>query len=393
MYTYSMYNALLQEGIPLRLISKSIFLVSLPLIAAFHSGKAFASAENEITEQAPPSEHSQPSQFALHTVTTENVVKPILATGTIMAAKSSNIGPKIEGTIEEIYVRVGDRVKAGDALFRTRDVVLRLQKQELAASSALYAAEFRKAKSEFNRVSNLRNKGVASAAQFDTSAAALETARARVDITKSKLAQVEQSLEDAIARAPYTGVITERFVDEGVFISSRASGMGNSAVVQVKKADPVVAVWSIAAKYLPEITLGTKVEIRIDGIPDVIESEIHIINDRIDIASRSIDARSVITNDGYKIKPGLFARAEIFPKPHKVVLLPRSLLRGPPNDPYVLLYEDGKARIRHLTTRDHNTDSVEVLSGLEAGMRVLPSSHLTDVSDDVVMTRKEGLEN
>ena len=102
MYTYSMYNALLQEGIPLRLISKSIFLVSLPLIAAFHSGKAFASAENEITEQAPPSEHSQPSQFALHTVTTENVVKPILATGTIMAAKSSNIGPKIEGTIEEI---------------------------------------------------------------------------------------------------------------------------------------------------------------------------------------------------------------------------------------------------------------------------------------------------
>ena len=185
----------------------------------------------------------------------------------------------------------------------------------------------------------------------------------------------------------------ERFVDEGVFISSRASGMGNSAVVQVKKADPVVAVWSIAAKYLPEITLGTKVEIRIDGIPDVIESEIHIINDRIDIASRSIDARSVITNDGYKIKPGLFARAEIFPKPHKVVLLPRSLLRGPPNDPYVLLYEDGKARIRHLTTRDHNTDSVEVLSGLEAGMRVLPSSHLTDVSDDVVMTRKEGLEN
>ena len=206
-----------------------------------------------------------------------------------MAAKSSNIGPKIEGTIEEIYVRVGDRVKAGDALFRTRDVVLRLQKQELAASSALYAAEFRKAKIEFNRVSNLRNKGVASAAQFDTSAAALETARARVDITKSKLAQVEQSLEDAIARAPYTGVITERFVDEGVFISSRASGMGNSAVVQVKKADPVVAVWSIAAKYLPEITLGTKVEIRIDGIPDVIESEIHIINDRIDIASRSIE--------------------------------------------------------------------------------------------------------
>lgn len=393
MYTYSMYNALLQEGIPLRLISKSIFLVSLPLIAAFHSGKAFASAENEITEQAPPSEHSQPSQFALHTVTTENVVKPILATGTIMAAKSSNIGPKIEGTIEEIYVRVGDRVNAGDALFRTRDVVLRLQKQELAASSALYAAEFRKAKIEFNRVSNLRNKGVASAAQFDTSAAALETARARVDITKSKLAQVEQSLEDAIARAPYTGVITERFVDEGVFISSRASGMGNSAVVQVKKADPVVVVWSIAAKYLPEITLGTKVEIRIDGIPDVIESEIHIINDRIDIASRSIDARSVITNDGYKIKPGLFARAEIFPKPHKVVLLPRSLLRGPPNDPYVLLYEDGKEKRRHLTIRDHNTDSVEVLSGLEAGMRVLPRSHLIDVSDDVVMTRQEGLGN
>ena len=379
----------------MRLTSKSIFVVSLALIVPYYTGTVIAASlvESEFSEQVLPSEGAHPSHSALYTVTTENVVMPILATGTVMAAKTSNIGPQIEGPIEEIYVRVGDRVNKGDALFRTRDVVLKLQLQELVASSALYAAESRNAQIEFNRVSDLRKKGVASGAQFDTSAVALETARARVDITASKIAQVEQSVDDAIVRAPYTGVITERFVDEGVFISSRASGMGNSAVVQVKKADPVVVVWSIAAKYLPEITLGTKVEIRIDGIPDVIESEIHIINDRIDIASRSIDARSVVNNDGYKIKPGLFARAEIFPKPHNVVLLPRSLLRGPPNDPYVLLYENGKERIRHLTIRDYNTDSVEVLSGLEAGMRVLPSSHLTDVSDDVVMTRKEGLEN
>ena len=379
----------------MRLTSKSIFVVSLALIVPYYTGTVIAASlvESEFSEQVLPSEGAHPSHSALYTVTTENVVMPILATGTVMAAKTSNIGPQIEGPIEEIYVRVGDRVNKGDALFRTRDVVLKLQLQELVASSALYAAESRNAQIEFNRVSDLRKKGVASGAQFDTSAVALETARARVDITASKIAQVEQRIDDAIVRAPYTGVITERFVDEGVFISSRASGMGNSAVVQVKKADPVVVVWSIAAKYLPEITLGAKVKIRINGIPDVIDSEIHIINDRIDIASRSIDARSVVNNDGYKIKPGLFARAEIFPKPHNVVLLPRSLLRGPPNDPYVLLYENGKERIRHLTIRDYNTDSVEVLSGLEAGMRVLPSSHLTDVSDDVVMTRKEGLEN
>lgn len=379
----------------MRLTSKSIFVVSLALIVLYYTGTVIAASlvESEFSEQVPPSEGAHPSHSALYTVTTENVVMPILATGTVMAAKTSNIGPQIEGPIEEIYVRVGDRVNKGDALFRTRDVVLKLQLQELVASSALYAAESRNAQIEFNRVSDLRKKGVASGAQFDTSAVALETARARVDITASKLAQVEQSIDDAIVRAPYTGVITERFVDEGVFISSRASGMGNSAVVQVKKADPVVVVWSIAAKYLPEITLGAKVKIRINGIPDVIDSEIHIINDRIDIASRSIDARSVVNNDGYKIKPGLFARAEIFPKPHNVVLLPRSLLRGPPNDPYVLLYENGKERIRHLTIRDYNTDSVEVLSGLEAGMRVLPRSHLTDVSDDVVITRQEGLEN
>jgi len=379
----------------LRLTSKSIFVVSLALIVPYYTGTVTAASlvESEFSEQVLPSEGAHPSHSSLYTVTTENVVMPILATGTVMAAKTSNIGPQIEGPIEEIYVRVGDRVNKGDALFRTRDAVLKLQLQELVASSALYAAESRNAQIEFNRVSDLRKKGVASGAQFDTSAVALETARARVDITASKLAQVEQSIDDAIVRAPYTGVITERFVDEGVFISSRASGMGNSAVVQVKQADPVVVVWNIAAKYLPEITLGAKVKIRINGIPDVIDSEIHIINDRIDIASRSIDARSVVNNDGYKIKPGLFARAEIFPKPHNVVLLPRSLLRGPPNDPYVLLYENGKERIRHLTIRDYNTDSVEVLSGLETGMRVLPRSHLTDVSDDVVITRQEGLEN
>ena len=50
------------------------------------------------------------------------IVEPVLGTGSIAAEKTTEIGPRVDGIIDEIYVKVGDAVEAGQPLFRTRTV-------------------------------------------------------------------------------------------------------------------------------------------------------------------------------------------------------------------------------------------------------------------------------
>ena len=60
----------------------------------------------------------------------ETVVEPVVGTGSIGPHKMSNIGPRVDGIIEEILVRVGDRVEGGAPLFRTRDIHYRIRVNE-----------------------------------------------------------------------------------------------------------------------------------------------------------------------------------------------------------------------------------------------------------------------
>ena len=77
--------------------------------------------------------------------------------------------------------------------------------------------------------------------------------------------------------------------------------------------------------------------------------------------------RLPIANEDYAVKPGLFARAEIYPEPRKVLALPRAALLGTEAARYVYVAEDGKAKRVPVTVRQIDATRVEVLSGLKEG--------------------------
>src|SRR5262245_2321875 len=60
-------------------------------------------------------------------VTKADIAVPIIATGSITPSRQTDIGPSVDGIIEQVFVNVGDRVKKGAPLFKTRDVDIRLQ--------------------------------------------------------------------------------------------------------------------------------------------------------------------------------------------------------------------------------------------------------------------------
>jgi RND family efflux transporter MFP subunit len=320
-------------------------------------------------------------QISIARVSQEEVVEPVIGTGTMLPARTSNIGLTVEGIVEEIFVRVGDRVEKGDPLFRTRQTDLLISKMELEAALKLADAEADQAARDLKRTKNLQKKGVASTARLDEMRAKNEIASARRDMARASLDGLEQKLRDTTVGAPYKSVITQRHVNEGVFLSNRMSGFGNSAVVEVQQIDIIVARVFVPEKYLSKFKVGSKARLYIDGFPEPFESVVHIVNDWIDVDSRAIDVRIGYKNDDYKIKPGLFVRAEILPEPRTLVLLERRAIRGSMGAPYVFVNSNSVAARRDVEIVDYDAKHFEVAKGLSQGEEVLLGPNLPQIRD------------
>lgn len=309
------------------------------------------------------------------------ISEPIMGTGTVEALQTTDLGPLVEGVIEEIYVRVGSVVDEGAPLFRTRSDALDLRRRELAHQLELARIESRQAKIGYERTSALHDKGVAPQGRLDDARALQEMALSRLGITEAQLARVDQMLEDTIVKAPWNGVITIRAVDVGRFMTPMSMGArgGISGVVQLMQIDQVRIVVNVPEVELHRIAEGTPVSLKLDGFDNDIEGKVTVVNDLVDPTTRSGEIHIVLENAEHRIKPGLFVQAELRPRSRRAVVLERRAIRTTDGKAHVFVERQGQAIRRIVTYTDLDAEHVEIKSGLAAGEAVLAGANLTRI--------------
>ena len=144
----------------------------------------------------------------------------VFASGSIAAKQTSHIGPLVEGVIEKIFVKVGDRIKSGEALFQTRQVDYKRRLEEARAAMSLADILGVQAKRNYDRAQKLAEQSNISQARLDDIETSYQVAVAKIRQAKVALEAAGQSFADTIVRAPFDGVITARNIDEGVYLSN-----------------------------------------------------------------------------------------------------------------------------------------------------------------------------
>lgn len=362
-----------------RLLSVGVFSIILA-----GCGDNGADTKTEVTRD--------PITMATAVVEEVAIKQPIVGTGTIAPLQRTDLGPRVDGIIEEIHVRVGQRVSKGDPLFRTRDIDLKFRVQELENELRLAKATATEAGREFARISKLHKRGNASAGTLDKSRAANETAQARKGIAEAKLGKALQDLTDAVVTAPYDGVITARNVHEGRFMSSRSFGGGGgfggpAGVIQIMEIHIVAAIVQVPEVHLSKFQVGSPATVIVDGLNDEFESEVHRINDYIDPVKRTIEVRIGVANDDYRIKPGSFTRALIYPPAQTVLALPRGTVLGYEDQQYVFVEHNGVAKRKAVRAVQLDAERLTILEGLSEGDTVLsgPSLRVLVEDDPVIL--------
>jgi RND family efflux transporter MFP subunit len=341
----------------------AILFLALTLAACSDDDKENSKAENLLVPQSTKVEQKN-KPLHVTQVRRVGVEKFVFASGTIAAKQTSHIGPLVEGVIEKIFVKVGDRVKSGDALFQTRQVdYIRSLEQ---AKSAMDLANILgvQANRNYDRARELAEQRNISQARLDDIETSNQVAIAKIQQAKVALETAEQRLADTVVQAPFNGTITGRNVDEGVYLSNRFSMGGGSAVVRIQEIEIVAAIVQTPEKNLNLLTTNQLATVTIQGHDEVYDSFVYVLNDLVNPQTRTVELRLPIKNEDYKIKPGQFAEAKILLPQHEALVIPRNAITGGVKKYSVFVARDNVAIQLNIQTREYNADQVEITSGL-----------------------------
>jgi RND family efflux transporter MFP subunit len=350
------------------LLSGCLLAVSSAMLAGCHGGESGAPVAPQ-TVQARVVQSRQ-LQVPLY----------IHATGTVHARETALLSAQLSGRIQQVLVREGDSVRAGQILVVLDDAAQRASAEQAQAAAkamqnehAAAETDARLATTTLERYRKLQAEKSVSAQEMDevthraeASAARLEALRAHSDAARSqeKGARILQGYTRLLA--PFAGVVTARLADPGTLATPGVP------LLQVDSGGPLQLQASIDESAIASVHKGMKVSIAIGGATaSSIVGTVAEIAPAVDPASRSYLVKIDVPTSG-SIHAGVYGTADFATGTRQALFVPRSsvVLRGSLACAYVL---DGRniAQLRYLTLGAAQGDLVEVLSGMSAGERLV----------------------
>jgi len=139
--------------------------------------------------------------------------------GQVRAAKTSNMSFEIGGTLAQVMVAEGQRVAAGEILASLNKASLQARRDALAAQLKSTDANLELAHLQLKRQQKLVKDGSVSRAAFDESRLRVQALAAQLEASRAQLASVDIDLDKTVLRAPYSGTVAARYIDEGAVLA------------------------------------------------------------------------------------------------------------------------------------------------------------------------------
>lgn len=282
--------------------------------------------------------------------------------GTVRSKSVAMIAPKMTARILAINVRAGDKVKKGDVLAKLdeRDIQAQIGAAQAVVASA--AAEAGRASADANRIRSLYEKEAATRANYDAMVAQEKAAQASVRQAASGVNEIKARLDDAVLRAPFSGVIVNRLQEPGDM------GLPGQPVVSLQLPQGLRLEAQVPSYCAGRLSLGMAVTARI--AEQTVDGSVAEIVPEIDPETRSQLVKIALPEIS-GLQPGQFGWLEQACDQHTALLIPASAVVQIGQLEAVKVVESGRVSLRHVRTAKRFGDDIEIVSGLNAGETVI----------------------
>ncbi len=349
-------------------------LSALALAALLAGGARWASQRQAAKNPAAPPAAVVPSiELAasdVFTARTQTLNLGIAVSGTLKASQSAIVKARVAGELQDLSVREGDRVTAGQVIARIEpsEYQARVRQAQQQADAAKAQADI--AQRQFDNNQALVNQGFISQTALLNSQASLNGAKATHAAALAALDLANKSLADATLHSPLTGVVAQRLAQPGerVAIEARLLEVINLSQLELEAA--------LTAEDASRVRVGMTAHLQVEGLAQPVSAKVLRIN-----PSAQTGSRSILVYLGVKGREGLrqgqFAQGSLGTESLQVLAVPVSSVRTDKPQPYVQVIQDGK--VAHITVRtgersEGEQQSLVAVTGVSEGAQVLSGS-------------------
>ncbi|HKU17060.1 MAG TPA: efflux RND transporter periplasmic adaptor subunit [Steroidobacteraceae bacterium] len=276
----------------------------------------------------------------------------IEAVGTALANESVQVTAKVANTVSAIGFQEGHFVRKGD-------ILVRLDDRELRAAVREAEAVLNESEAQFERSRPLAQQHILSDAQLEQLEATRKTNRARLDAARARLA-------DTVIRAGFDGRTGFRRVSVGSLVTP------GTVITTLDDVSIIKVEFTVPETYLFLLERGLGVNARTPGLPGrSFKGTVSTLDSRIEPATRSVSLRAEVPNADGALRPGMFMTVAVNTAATPALLVPEEAIVPEQGNTFVFVVADGTVERRRVRTGRRWPGEVELLSGLQAGERVV----------------------
>jgi HlyD family secretion protein len=310
------------------------------------------------------------------------ITQQLVVVGNLVGDATVAVVPRAAGRLQDISVRLGDRVSRGQRIAKIEDFELQEQvKQQEAALEVSRAtirqreADLQLAQTNAERSRNLFARQLLpkqtlddTEARYQAAVAQLDLARAQNTQSTARLDELKINLQNTIIVSPVNGFVARRAADPGAFVGQ------NAPVVDVVDIGQVRLVANIVEKDLKSMQTGDETQVEVDAFPgETFMGRVARVAPVLDPATRTAPIEIEIPNPGFRLKPGMYARVTVKTDERKEALLvpANAVVDTGGRRGVFLAAENDTVSFRPVTVGIEDSTQIEILDGLSEGDRIV----------------------
>jgi RND family efflux transporter MFP subunit len=291
---------------------------------------------------------------------------------TIRSLRSTTVQPQVEGYVRRIFVRAGDRVRAGQALVQIDPDRQQATVSTLESQRAAREADLAFATQQLARMRKLHDAGAVSLAEREQAESAHKNAEAQLAAVQSQIKENQVQLQYYRVTAPGDGIVGEIPVREGDRVTTA------TPITTIDQAEGLEAYINVPLERAAELRPGLTVEL-LDGAGAVVSSNpVTFVAPRADDATQSVLVKATLRQRPPDLRVMQYVRARLVWNNEPALAVPVIAVNRIAGQHFVFVAEPAGegfvARQKPITVGSLIGDDYVVERGLVAGDRVIVSN-------------------
>jgi membrane fusion protein (multidrug efflux system) len=282
----------------------------------------------------------------------DTVVDAILATGEIEAVQSIELRPEVAGRLREVLVQEGATVSSGTPLFKIDDAEINAEVARLTAERDLSVQALERTRELFEQEASSKSEMELAEANWRSAEARLQLEQVRLDRTT--------------VRAPFSGIVGERFVSVGDYVTT------STPLTTLQTFNPQRAAFNVPERYAQDLAVGQEVTFKVAATSATYTGRVDFVNPVVQLPGRTIEVKANVPNPRHELIPGMFIDVRLATDVRAdAIIVPEDAVLPLQGADYMWVIAADTASRREVTLGVRMPGFVEVVEGVGAGEQVV----------------------